>query len=73
MSASYHGGSTAGQPTGHSTWLYVAYVMARQRDIPYCTKAEFCRRHLSLAPLGPKLTTEVVLRTLILPAPEDRN
>ncbi len=73
MSASYHGGSTAGQPTGHSQWLHMAYCHARASGLPQCRVDDFCRRHLYLAPLGPKLTTEVVLRTLILPAPEDRN
>jgi|LakMenEpi03Aug12_release.lakeMendotaPanAssembly.Ray.scaffolds.fasta_scaffold3905016_1 hypothetical protein len=73
MSAFYHGGANAGQHVPPSTWLFVAYCHARTAGLPQCTVPDFCRRYLSLAPLGPKLTTEGVIRTLILPAPEDRN
>jgi hypothetical protein len=69
----YHDGASAGQHEAPPTCLILAYGHARQAGLPWCSFRDFCRRHLALSPLGPRLTTEVVLRTLILPAPEDRN
>jgi hypothetical protein len=73
MTAFYHAGTSAGEHEPPSTWLHLCYCHARAAGLPQCTVRDFFRRHIALASLGPKLTTEVVIRTLILPAPEDRN
>ncbi len=69
MSESYHGEQRHGQRYAHHPeWLLLAYAHARAAGVPCGSVNEFCRRHLSLLPLGNKLTTTAVITTFIRPA-----
>jgi hypothetical protein len=69
MPESYHGEQRHGQRYAHHPeWLLLAYAHARAAGVPCGSVNEFCRRHLSLLPLGNKLTTTAVITTFIRPA-----
>ncbi len=53
----------------HSEWLLLAYCHARAAGYPPVGADEFCRRHLPLAPLADRLTTEAVIVSLLPPKP----
>jgi hypothetical protein len=70
MVSFYIDGPSAAQPRDDSEWLFLAYCHARTAGLPAIPVRDFCRRHLHLVPMGPKLTTEAVIRTYILPVEE---
>lgn len=51
----------------HSTWLLLSYCHARAAGHPAISADAYCRRHLPLAPLGARLTTEAVILSLLMP------
>jgi hypothetical protein len=51
----------------HPEWLLLAYCHAKAIGFPVGTADGFCRRHLPLAALGARLTTEAVIVSLLSP------
>jgi hypothetical protein len=71
MTQFYHGPAKDGEPpplTRHD-WMLASYCHARALDLPAGMAAEYCRRYLPLGFLGARLTTEIVLRSLVFPPP----
>lgn len=48
-------------------WLVLSFCHARAAGLPTGTFREFCQRQLPLVALASRLTTEVVLHTLVCP------
>ncbi len=67
MSGSYHGPQRRRPYADQPEWLLLAYGHARAAGVPCGTVTEFCRRHLHLLPLGPKLTCTAVITTFMVP------
>lgn len=68
MSGSYHGEQRHGQRYAHQPeQLLLAYCHARAAGVPCGSVNDFCRRHLSLLPLGDILTTTAIITTFIWP------
>jgi len=73
MTSFYIDWPTDAQPVENPKWLLIAYCHARTAGLPAMPVRDFCSRHLHLVPLGPRLTTEAVIRTYIMAPPGDRN
>jgi hypothetical protein len=69
MTPFYHGNASPGEPPPllPTEWLELSYCHARALNLPAGKAADYRRRFLPLACLGPHLTTEVVLRSLVFP------
>ena len=70
MSRSYHG-TPAGEQQRHAEHpecLLLSYCHARTAGLPAGAVHEFCTRFLPLVQLADRLTTEIVLRTLLFPS-----
>lgn len=72
MSRSYHGTPAGKQHplAKHPEWLLIAYCHARAAGLPAGSADQFCTQHLAFASLADRLTTEVVLFTLLFPRQE---
>jgi len=51
----------------HPEWLLLSYCHAKAGGYPVGSANGFCRRHLPLAALGARLTTEAVIVSLLSP------
>lgn len=69
MNRSYQGEQPRSQHrlARHPEWLLLAFCHAKAGGHPVGTAAGFCRRHLPLAALGARLTTEAVIVSLLSP------